>query len=135
MQQADKKFLTYLTGFVLLLLFAEWLKSGPFLHKHHGVMIAAKTGLVIFGSVVLMYINLNKPDFIRFCWYFGLIWGLYFLMAFSFKLGVQQGWMTQVMTTRWIQNVNDIVQLQTPVPILIYWLVNKVINRTPTETS
>lgn len=119
-------FLAFL-GLLALLLYIDWLKGTQYKELHHGLFIHLKNGVLVLGSVSLVYAFMGKSPGHLFLILYGVIWLGFILL--------QKG--TAAFLTLppgatfhpWVEFYMNATQLLTPIPLLVFWLAYPVVTR------
>lgn len=121
-----KSFIIYITVLYLCLLLIDWLKATYFAVNYHSFFIWFKTLFLVTGGIAIMYITLQRSFFKTFLIIYLPCWFLYFLLKKLLPLNGIQIAGIQFYSNELMASFLNFTQLYTPLPFLVFWLLNRV---------
>ena len=121
-----KSFIIYITVLYLCLLLIDWLKATYFAVDYHSFFIWFKTLFLVAGGIAIMYMTLEKSFFKTFLIIYLPCWLLYFLLKHFLPVNGIQIAGSQFYSNELMASFLNFTQLYTPLPFLVFWLLNRV---------
>lgn len=121
-----KVFILYIVLFYFILFIFDWLKATYFAVNYHSLVIWLKTFFLVAGGILIMYLTLEKSFFKTFLVIYLSCWFLYFLLEKFLPYNGVSLLNKQYGSNKILEVFLNATQLYTPLPFLVFWILNRV---------
>lgn len=109
--------------FYIILFVLDWMKATIFAVEYHSFFVWFKTFFLVAGGTLIMYFTIQKPFFKTFLIVYLSLWFIYFILKKVLpNIGVED----LAFQSRIEVFYQNITQLFTPLPFIVFWLLNRV---------
>ncbi len=122
MKQANL-FVVIIIFFYSVLFVLDWMKATIFAVEYHSFFVWFKTFFLVAGGTLIMYFTIQKPIFKTFLIVYLSLWLIYFFLKKVLPHSGIEDLAFQGKIESFYQNIT---QLFTPLPFIIFWLLNRV---------
>ncbi len=116
-------FVVIIIFFYSILFVLDWMKATIFAVEYHSFFVWFKTFFLVAGGTLIMYFTIQKPFFKTFLIVYLSLWFVYFMLKKVLPLSGIEDLAFQGKIESFYQNIT---QLFTPLPFIIFWLLNRV---------
>lgn len=108
----------------------DWLKATVFAVQYHDFFAWFKTFFLVGGGITIMFLSLPKPLFKTFLAVYLSMWFIYFvlkkMLAYTHLFSSEK---QALLADQYVH----FTQILTPLPFIIFWLLNRVFRQPPPE--
>lgn len=127
--KTTKVFIIYLLCFILCLIALEYARDHFYAGQVNAPLIRIRTLVIIIGSIVIMKLTFTAKGFKLFILVYTSLWLIYFSLLLSSKF------IHANQLIRLLDWYKDITFLSTPLPLIFFWIVDRMYNTVKKQES